>query len=602
MDACEMWCGYGTELNRTRTMTIVLYDYCELEERTSKHFKIWKALHITIYALVALLGIVNYSFLEGTLQFYDGNCILYPRQLEFYDVDIPCINETHSSRSANTTHTNGTARNTGEVGPEKNDTAAIIDESNQGKNRTARNTGEVGPERNDTAQIIGESNQEKNENAQNPGEVDPERDGTTPSSKSTGVNESTASIESTLRNNVPDKEQKQQAVLENCVGNETSWSRPALDVGRTLFGEVNDCDWALYTPMASTIFAAVWVTMFTMCPGGGRVRAGHASNSQSLHAFALQWISLKCVAAGAYQLSTFVVETDAVYKLRTHMRTSRTKVVVLSCSRSSALACDNYRVTALKRRLQQPWRILAPALVFSVVLAIVTGHSFSRTSGGLHAFCAGFVNMTNTTTCSPVTSYTEAAWNASLGVGGRAAVVRAASAGVWAGWACAAALLLARCVAAPDFVVRRTGVLLKDPQQVLPKECDNFLRIFNVVSLSFVRRNRDLMESANGVGTVTEFDLTETKLLRITSRLKKSPKKHHVQFAVRSGSLRDNTSVRSEPTLTSELVTASVEHHEDSTPSSIFNTPVRRTHERESMLEMTSLPHIDDKTTPDQYQ
>lgn len=64
--------------------------------------------------------------------------------------------------------------------------------------------------------------------------------------------------------------------------------------------------------------------------------------------------------------------------------------------------------------------------------------------------------------------YLERGYNASWSFGGRVAATRAASAGVLAAWVCAAALLLARCLSGPDFVVKKTGVYItKDPQQVL---------------------------------------------------------------------------------------------------------------------------------------
>lgn len=69
--------------------------------------------------------------------------------------------------------------------------------------------------------------------------------------------------------------------------------------------------------------------------------------------------------------------------------------------------------------------------------------------------------------CSSVDPFLERGWNASWGLGGRSVAARGACAAVWASWACAAALLLARCLAAPDFVVRTTSVYLKhDPQEV----------------------------------------------------------------------------------------------------------------------------------------
>lgn len=63
--------------------------------------------------------------------------------------------------------------------------------------------------------------------------------------------------------------------------------------------------------------------------------------------------------------------------------------------------------------------------------------------------------------------YLERSWNVTWSFGGRAAATRAASAGVWASWACAATLFLARCLTAPDFQVKKTTAYLKDPQQVV---------------------------------------------------------------------------------------------------------------------------------------
>ncbi|CAG4986457.1 unnamed protein product [Colias eurytheme] len=186
--------------------------------------------------------------------------------------------------------------------------------------------------------------------------------------------------------------------------------------------------------------------------------------------------------------------------------------------------------------LQQPWRILAPALIFAILMVGLTGHNFARTNMGLQNFCAAFYNVTNATTCSSVDQYLLRSVNATWSWGGRAAATRAASAAVWASWACAAALFLARCLAAPDFRVRRTGAYLKDPNN-----------------------------------KVTPY-LKKTK--RVTTS---SPNK-----------LRDNTSIQSEPTVTTELVTASIEQGQDTAPASLQVTPVK-TAFKES-IEMTTPP------------
>ncbi|XP_038206555.1 uncharacterized protein LOC119828469 [Zerene cesonia] len=186
--------------------------------------------------------------------------------------------------------------------------------------------------------------------------------------------------------------------------------------------------------------------------------------------------------------------------------------------------------------LQQPWRILAPALIFAIVMVGLTGHSFARTNMGIQDFCAAFYNVTNATTCSSVDQYLLRSVNATWSWGGRAAATRAASAGAWASWASAAALFLARCLAAPDFRVRRTGVYLKDPNNKL------------------------------------------TPYLKKTKRVvSNSPSK-----------LRDNVSIQSEPTVTTELVTASIEQGQDTAPASLQVTPVK-TAFKES-IEMTTSP------------
>ncbi|KAJ0173741.1 hypothetical protein K1T71_010890 [Dendrolimus kikuchii] len=246
------------------------------------------------------------------------------------------------------------------------------------------------------------------------------------------------------------------------TGNQTH--RWVLDTSRTLFESDSTCQFAEYMPIMSTIFAAVWLTMFTMCAGGGHVRTG----------------------------------------------------------------------------LPQPWRILAPALIFAIVMVGLTGHSFTLTNGGLHDFCAKFYIYTNTTTCSAVNSFLERGWNTAWGMGGRIGATRAASAGVWASWACAAALLLARCLVAPDFQVRRTGAyLLRDPQQ------------------------------------------------KLTPYLKKSPKPRSRSNS--SPTKRDNVSMRSEPTLTTELVTVSIEQGQDSVPTSLMATPIK-SQRNSDMIEMTYSP------------
>lgn len=230
-------------------------------------------------------------------------------------------------------------------------------------------------------------------------------------------------------------------------GNDTH--RLALDTSRTLFETNSDCFFAEYMPLLSTVFAAVWMTMFTMCPSGGRVRTG----------------------------------------------------------------------------LTRPWRILAPALIFAFVMVGLTGHNFTLTNGGLHAFCEAFFEVTNTTTCSAVDPYIELSWNASWSMSARTSATRAASAGVWASWSCAAALLLARCLAAPDFVVKRTAVYLsQDPHEKITP---------------YLKKSQ-----------------------RTPRSLQSSPNKE------------DNVSVRSEPTVVTELVSASVEQG-DSAPTSLLVTPVK---------------------------
>ncbi|KAI5643196.1 hypothetical protein NE865_04918 [Phthorimaea operculella] len=182
--------------------------------------------------------------------------------------------------------------------------------------------------------------------------------------------------------------------------------------------------------------------------------------------------------------------------------------------------------------LHEPWRILTPAIIFAFVMVILTGYSFTSTNGGLQAFCAAFHNYTNSTTCSPVNRFIDMPVNTSWTLSGRIAATRAAAAGVWASWACACALLLARCLAGADFVVRHTAVrLVRDPQNKL------------------------------------------TPLLK-----KQNSPRRSARSVQNSPSKRDTVSVRSEPTVTSELVTASVEHEGrgmDSQPTSLAMTPLR---------------------------
>ncbi|XP_046971518.1 uncharacterized protein LOC124538483 [Vanessa cardui] len=386
-------------------MTILLYDYRELEERASRYLNVWKAWHLILYALAAIFGILNYVFLRNTMQLVDNNCVLYPRELAFRYIDLPDVPETYSLVNL----------------------TSIINESNYTKN-------------------------EENRNAQN---LPVQLENATKSVEEKNV----TNMNNTLRNDT------EPATIENDVNiltvNETH--RLVLDTSRTLFGWDNDCQYAEYMPIMSMIFAAAWATFFTMCPGGGYSRSG----------------------------------------------------------------------------LQQPWRILAPALLFALVMVGLTGYSFTSTNRGLYAFCSAFYNITNATTCSSVSPYVSLARNTSWAFGARAAAARAASAGVWASWACAAALFLARCLTAPDFQIRRTGAYLNDPQQ------------------------------------------------KITPYLKKSKRR---RVSKTSPNKRDTASIKSEPTATTELVTASVEQGQDTVPPSPQVTPFKQMNGRED-IEMTITPH-----------
>ncbi|CAH0690065.1 unnamed protein product [Spodoptera exigua] len=368
-------------------MTILLYDYYDLEERSSSQLSVWKAWHIILYVCAAIFGITNYVFLQNTMQLVDNNCVLFPRKLEFHTVELR-------------------AQNFSEIHDFKN----VTDDA-QGNSTV----------------LPSDSEKVKRETADN---------------ETTTTEIPTADGDTFLTEN--------------------KTHRLALDTTRTLFESDGDCQFAEYMPLMSMIFAAVWITMFTMCPRGGRARTG----------------------------------------------------------------------------LQQPWRILTPALLFALVMVGVTGHSFALTNKGMHAFCAAFYEVTNSTTCSSVDPFLELGWNSTWGFGARVAATRATCAGVLASWACAAALLLARCLTAPDFVLRRTDVYLaKDPQQkVIPH-------------------------------------LLKTQ-------------KYHQRSNQSSPSKRDNASVRSEPTVTTELVTASVEQGQDTAPTSLTATPVRSPRTTEE-IEMT---------------
>lgn len=73
-----------------------------------------------------------------------------------------------------------------------------------------------------------------------------------------------------------------------------------------------------------------------------------------------------------------------------------------------------------------------------------------------------------------------------------------------------------------------------------------------------------------------------TPHLTKSQRLRRSP--------VRSPSKRDNVSMASEPTFTTELATASVERGQDSVPTSLMATPIKRNHEETDLIEMTYTP------------
>ncbi|XP_013192224.2 uncharacterized protein LOC106136278 [Amyelois transitella] len=369
-------------------MTVLLYDYCELEERTSKSLKVWKAWHMILYILAAIFGLVNYTLLHKSMELVSDNCILFPRVLEFHMVEYVDVSQVIEPNMEG-------------QDAQKNATITVQNNSTDGK-ITKRET------------------------------------------------ETSKEFESS--------EGKYNGTI--MTGNVTH--RVALDTARTLYGEDGACQFAEYMPVLSTVVAAVWLTFFTMCSSGGRARTG----------------------------------------------------------------------------LSQPWRILAPALVFSLLMVGLTGYSFTLTNGGVQAFCADFQEYTNSTNCSPVNDFLQAGWNATWGFGSRVEATRAASAGVWASWACAAALFLARCLTAPDFQVVRSKVYVtSDPDQ------------------------------------------------KITPFLKKPPSRSSHRSNRSSPSKRDNMSVRSEPTASTELATVTVEPGQDSAPTSLLATPRKETNGE--MIEMT---------------
>ncbi|XP_053613523.1 uncharacterized protein LOC128677017 isoform X2 [Plodia interpunctella] len=370
-------------------MTILLYDHCELEERSSKTLKVWKAWHLILYICAAVSGIANYTLLHKSQELVNYNCIFFPRTLEFHLV-------------------------------EHVDYVQVIDPNDA----------------DNTAQI--------NSTVAAPYNFDAQK-----TKRETASNETSKESETS-------EEIYNRTIM---TGNVTH--RVALYASRTLFGEDGRCQFAEYMPLMSTVLAAVWLTFFTMCPSGGRVRTG----------------------------------------------------------------------------LPQPWRILAPALVCALVMVGLTGHSFTTTNAGIHAFCAAFEEYTNSTNCSPVNDFLEPGWNTTWGFGPRVEATRAASAAVWVSWACAAAIFLARCLTAPDFQVKRTKIVVtSDPDQ------------------------------------------------KITPFLKKQSTRSSRRSERSSPSKRDNVSTRSEPTATSELATVSVEPGLDSAPSSLLATPRKNNGE---MIEMT---------------
>ncbi|XP_068619074.1 uncharacterized protein [Battus philenor] len=393
-------------------MTILIFDHCDLEERASRHLNAWKAWHLILYSVAGIFGILNYVFLQKTMQLVDDNCVLTPRELAFRTFELP--------------------NNTVEIDYHKINATYYNSREPPISHKPIANGIEIGNKMNDSVQADNRANE---------------------------------IIES--KRQVADNDNRPYVMDEENVtvlsGNETH--RLVLDTSRTLFARDTTCQFVEYTSIMSTVFAIVWITFFTMCPGGGHSRSG----------------------------------------------------------------------------LQRPWRIVAPALVFSLILVGITGHSFVKTNGGIQDFCAAFYNVTNTTTCSGANAYLEHGVSALWGFGGRVAAARAASAGLWASWACGATLLLARCLTAQDFVVRRTKVCIaRDPQMIV------------------------------------------TPYLKKTGKRRKS--------SPHSPIVRDNVSIRSEPTATTELVTASIEPGQETALNTPEITPVKKA--LKEVIEMTNAPQL----------
>ncbi|CAG9130414.1 unnamed protein product [Plutella xylostella] len=467
-------------------MTVILYDHCDLEERPSKYLRIWKAWHIILYVLIAVCGILNYSFLESSRQSIDDRCYLFPRELAFHMVELE---EPHERLNLHIKNNN------------RNETA-----DTELKDRVK--------DGNQTAQITDAQNSADNtDSAQNvESDIVKDQDVIPRDKREVILRNSTGDFETTIElDNVT-------VVIENRT------HRLMLDTFRSFFLSDNDCQFAEYMPILSSTFAIVWLTLFVMCPRGGKSRTG----------------------------------------------------------------------------ITEPWRILSPALIFAVLLVGLTGHSFTLTNRGIDSFCAAFVNYTNATTCSPVDQLLQSSWNATWPFSARAAATRAAAAGVWAGWACAAALLVSRCLTAADFVVRRTQVYVKrDPHQN--------------ATWPFSARAAATRAAAAGVWagwacaaallvsrclTAADFVVRRTQVYvkrdphqKVLPHLLKSPilSTQTSSPSRRATPLSPVTSVKSEPTITTQLVTASVEHGPESAPSSLVTTPVRDSRSAE-MLEMAHSP------------
>ncbi|KAL4703270.1 hypothetical protein ACJJTC_009245 [Scirpophaga incertulas] len=404
-------------------MTLLLYDYKELEERAGRHLKAWKVWHLILYGMAAIFGIANYILLQSAMQLVDNHCILYPRNLSFHMVPR---SEIHVA-----THLSDNESYFKEV---KNDAVAEA-AANSTKALEKREVAE-----NITADAIDDV--EITDDIQN-------------TTILTGYVRQAPSDPTITELYIKIINVHKRFIIRR------NWThRWALDTSRSLFGRDSDCQFAEYMPIMSAVCAIVWLTLFTMCPGGGRPRSG----------------------------------------------------------------------------LKQPWRILTPALLSALVLTGLTGHGFARTNAGLQDFCAAFANYTNSTKCSSVGPLLEREWATSWGWGGRAASVRGASAGAWAAWACAAALLLARCLAAPDFRVRRTTVhLVKDPQGKLAPHLRN-------------RRSRSPRRSAAASPRSQRTATTDLPALAddsaptslMATPIKRDQPEHLIEMSPRNDSLQDS--------------------------------------------------------------